>query len=123
MAYIENFRGKTDWLAPFQRATGFPLDRSTIFSSYEDALLYAGQGQYSITKSDSTVVTKDSRELGGTSYIGQIITVYGNNEAGTAEEIAAYIITSVGANPSLAKLAQSNIIEGDVDTAIGNLQA
>lgn len=121
MAYIENFTSKLDWAMPFQRTGKFPLDRSTIFSSYEDALLYAGQGQYSITKSDGTVVTKDSRELGGTSYIGQIVAVYGNNEAGNAEEVAAYIITAVGASASLMKLAQTTAT-GDFATDIQNLQ-
>lgn len=121
MAYIENFTSKLDWAMPFQRTGKFPLDRSTIFSSYEDALLYAGQGQYSITKSDGTVVTKDSRELGGTSYIGQIVAVYGNNEVGTAEEVAAYIITAVGASASLMKLAQTTAT-GDFATDIQNLQ-
>lgn len=121
MAYIENFTSKLDWAMPFQRTGKFPLDRSTIFSSYEDALLYAGQGQYSIAKGDGTVVTKDSRELGGTSYIGQIIAVYGNNQEGTAEEVAAYIITAVGASASLMKLAQTTAT-GDFATDIQNLQ-
>ena len=62
--YIETFDSKMDWANVFVRTGDFPLDRSSIFSSYDDAVLYAaGTG-------------KDSRGLGKTSYIGQIITVY-----------------------------------------------
>jgi hypothetical protein len=52
-----------DWAFPFQRTGAFPLDRSSLFSSYADAVLYAsGVG--------------DERQLGGSSYIGQPISVY-----------------------------------------------
>ena len=64
--YTENFKTKLDWQMPFQRTGGFPLDRSTMFSSYADAVLYAA--------GDKT--NPDSRGLCGTSYIGQVITVY-----------------------------------------------
>lgn len=71
MGYIDNFTGKVwDWTKPFQRTNKFPLDRSSMFASYEDALLYA--------KGDGS----DSRGLGATSYIGQTITVWGLNEKG-----------------------------------------
>lgn len=67
--YVENLdKGVANWLNPFERKGCFPLDRSSIFSSYQDALLYA--------KGDGT----DSRKLGGTSYVGQIITVYENGK-------------------------------------------
>ena len=39
--YVENFTSKLDWAKPFQRTGAFPLDRSDLFSSYEDALKYA----------------------------------------------------------------------------------
>ena len=69
MGYIDNFTGKVwDWTKPFQRTGKFPLDRSSIFESYEDALKYA--------KGDGS----DSRGLGATAYIGQTITVWGLNE-------------------------------------------
>ena len=71
MGYIDNFTGKVwDWTKPFQRTGKFPLDRSSMFASYDDALLYA--------KGDGS----DSRGLGATSYIGQTITVWGPNEKG-----------------------------------------
>ena len=49
---VRNFNSKLDWAMPFQRTGKFPLDRSSIFSSYADALKYAG----SVT--DSSVVTR-----------------------------------------------------------------
>ena len=67
--YILNVAGQTsklDWAMPFQRTGAFPLDRSSVFSSYADAVKYAaGAGD-------------DERGLGGTSYVGQTISVYNN---------------------------------------------
>lgn len=52
----------------FQRLFAQPIDRSSLFSSYQDAYDYAqGDG-------------RDTRQLGGTAYVGQIITVYENDE-------------------------------------------
>ena len=39
--YQEAFTGKLDWAMPFQRTGAWPLDRSSMFESYEDALAYA----------------------------------------------------------------------------------
>jgi hypothetical protein len=58
--YIENVTSQTsklDWAFPFQRTGAFPLDRSSLFSSIEDAQLYAAGGA-------------DSRGLSGSSYVG-----------------------------------------------------
>ena len=63
-SFIENYTTVANWVKPFSRTDSFPLDRSSIFGSYADALNYA--------KGDGT----DIRELGKTSYIGQILTVY-----------------------------------------------
>ena len=108
MAYIENFKSKLDWAMPFQRTGKFPLDRSSIFSSYADALAYAKQDE------------SDTRKLGGTSYVGQIVAVYGTDQAGTGQEVAAYIITAVGESASLMKLAQTTAT-GDFATDIARI--
>ena len=67
-SYVDN-GNKLDWALPFQRTGNFPIDRSSMFSSYADAVKYA--------KGDST--DPDSRGLQGSSYVGQIITVYEND--------------------------------------------
>lgn len=108
-SYQEVFTSKLDWAMPFQRTGKFPLDRSSIFSSYADALAYAKQDE------------SDSRKLGGTSYVGQIIAVYGNDQSGKGSEVSAYIITGVGVAASLMKLAQTTAT-GDFGTDIQNLQ-
>ena len=113
--YVESFGSKLDWAMPFQRTGKFPLDRTNIFSSYEDILAYA--------KQDGS----DSRQLGGTSYVGQIVVNYGPGpevEEGTpgADEVAAYVITAVGASPAVQKLAQSSST-GDYGQDIANLQS
>lgn len=66
--YIESFKSKMDWGNTFVRTGAFPLDRSSMFSSYEDAVAYA--------KGDGS----DSRKLGKTAYIGQVISVYENGK-------------------------------------------
>ena len=115
--YTEAFTSKLDWAMPFQRTGKFPIDRSSMFESYADALAYA--------KQDGT----DKRGLGGSSYIGQIVTVFGP-DAGTVQtdgstkyvdEVAAYIITAVGESASLMKLAQTTS-SGDFGKDIQALQ-
>ena len=54
---------RNDITRSFQRVFDFPLDRSTIFDSYEDAVAYA--------KGDGS----DPRKLGKTVYLGQLISV------------------------------------------------
>lgn len=109
MAYTEEFKSKLDWAMPFQRTGKFPLDRSSIFSSYEDALKYA--------KQDGS----DSRELGGTSYVGQIITVFGAGNSVEREDVVeAYLITAVGASASIMKLA-TTAATGDLDQDLQEL--
>ena len=98
--YVENFASKLDWAMPFQRTGAFPLDRTNLFSSYEDAVKYAkGTGE-------------DSRKLGGTSYIGQIITVFEN------DSVIAYLI---GSGRELIKLAATTT-SGDLQQDVLTLQ-
>lgn len=103
--YIENVTlgtSKLDWAFPFQRTGAFPLDRSSVFSSYEDAVLYATGGG-------------DERGLSGSSYAGQPISVY-DKETST---ITLYIIDSdrslkeVGSAP-LGDNASIEIVDGKV---------
>jgi hypothetical protein len=56
--------GKIDWPGALQRSDAFPLDRSSVFSSLEDAELYISG------------LPNDSRGLGATAYAGQFISVY-----------------------------------------------
>ena len=58
------------WSTFFSRTTNIPLDRSSMFGSIEDAQKYA--------KGDKT--NPDSRGLFSMSYVGQIITVFENDE-------------------------------------------
>ena len=60
---------RNDITRSFQRVFNFPLDRSTIFDNYEDAVAYA--------KGDGS----DSRKLGKTVYLGQLISVVNEEEA------------------------------------------
>lgn len=96
--YILNVAGQTsklDWAMPFQRTGAFPLDRSSVFSSYADAVKYAaGAGD-------------DERGLGGTSYVGQTIAVYDN------ETVTLYIIE---ANRTLKKVGTTPV--GDEKTIV-----
>lgn len=69
-SYKENFKSYTDWGTVIVRSNKTPLDRTSIFGSYEDALKYA--------KGDGS----DKNKLGKTSYIGQFLSVH---EKGSVE--------------------------------------
>lgn len=102
MAYIDPNK-KLDWAMSFQRTGTFPLDRSSMFSSLADATAYAlGDGS-------------DSRALGGTSFIGQIIVVYSDTE------VAAYIITADRTLQKLAATTSTGDLAGDVNTLKGQM--
>ena len=62
------FNSKMGWGNVFERNFATPLDRTSLFVSYEDALAYATGGN-------------DKRGLSGTSYPGQIITVLSSDTA------------------------------------------
>ena len=61
------FLSKVDLPNVFQRSFAGPMDRTSLFQSYSDALNYA-RG------------IADYRELSGTSYPGQILTVLDNGD-------------------------------------------
>lgn len=98
---VKSQTNKLDWAMPFQRTGAFPLDRSALFSSLEDAKNYA--------KGDGS----DERALGGTSYIGQVISVLEN------DEVSAYIITKTRGLMKLAATTSS----GDLASDITSLQS
>lgn len=94
---------KLDWAFAFQRTGAFPLDRSSLFSSYEDAVAYA--------RGDKS----DARELGGSSYVGQPVSVYDADN----ETVNLYIIEAdrtlkeVGSAP-IGDNASIEIVDGRV---------
>ena len=100
---VVNQTSKLDWAFAFQRTGAFPLDRSSLFSSYEDAVAYA--------KGDKT----DSRKLGGSSYIGQTVSVYDEIN----KIVSLYIIETdrslkeVGSTP-IGDNASIEIVDGQV---------
>lgn len=101
---VKSQTSKLDWAFPFQRTGAFPLDRSVLFSSLEDAKKYAvGDGS-------------DERALGGTSYVGQIISVLDN------EEVAAYVITKARGLMKLAATTATGDIAQDVADLQGKLE-
>lgn len=102
---VKSQTSKLDWAFPFQRTGAFPLDRSVLFSSLEDAKKYAvGDGS-------------DERALGGTSYVGQIISVL------DSEEVSAYVITKARGLMKLAATTATGDIAQDVADLQGKLDA
>ena len=109
---VLNQTSKLDWAFPFQRTGAFPLDRSAVFSSLADAQAYAvGDGS-------------DERELGGTSYVGQIISVYeaAAGENGVAST-NAYIITPERGLLKLAATTSSGDLAADIAALEGKLNS
>lgn len=96
---VKSQTSKVDWAFPFQRTGPFPLDRSSVFSSLEDAQKYA---------SGAT----DERQLSGSSYVGQIISVYTiENEVPT---VGAYIISPARTLMKLAATTASGDLSDDI---------
>lgn len=96
---VKSQTSKVDWAFPFQRTGPFPLDRSSVFSSLEDAQKYASGAA-------------DERQLSGSSYIGQIISVYTiENEVPT---VGAYIISPARTLMKLAATTASGDLSGDI---------
>ena len=67
-----------DWAVSFNRKSSAPLDRSSLFNSKDDAEEYA-KG-----------TNEDSRHIGSTSYVGQILSVYEKTD--TYETVSVYVI-------------------------------
>lgn len=96
---VKSQTSKVDWAFPFQRTGPFPLDRSSIFSSLEDAQKYASGAA-------------DERQLSGSSYVGQIISVYTiENEVPT---VGAYIISPARTLMKLAATTTSGDLSDDI---------
>lgn len=106
MGYVEN-GSRLDWALMFQRTGNFPLDRTDLFASYADAVKYAA----------GNVDDPDSRALCGTSYVGQIITVY----EGT--EVTAYIIKEDRSLQALASTASTGDISDDLQNLSNRVAA
>ena len=90
---------KLDWAKSFQRTGQFPIDRSGWFNSYADAVAYA--------RGDKS----DERGLGGTRYIGQIISVVENNEVKIYKILANSTLEEVGAGKGLGSVTAENYTE------------
>lgn len=101
--YIESFKSKMDWGNTFVRTGAFPLDRSSMFSSYEDAVAYA--------KGDGL----DSRGLGRTAYIGQVISVYENGKVSVYKINEDRSLEGIGSGNS--SLTSFTVVDGKVAEA------
>lgn len=85
-----------DWALSFKRTGKFPLDLSSWFDSYADAVAYA--------KGDGT----DKRKLGGSRIIGQILSVVENNEVKIYKILADNTLEEVGAGKGLGSVTAEN---------------
>ena len=88
-----------DWALSFKRTGNFPLDLSSWFDSYADAVAYA--------KGDGT----DKRKLGGSRIIGQILSVVENNEVKIYKILADSTLEEVGAGKGLGSVTAENYTE------------
>jgi len=100
---------KYDIFNSFQRTGKFPLDKSSIFNSFEDALKYAkGLGD-------------DEKKLGKTSYLGQIISVVNTAVTPNTVDVYKIDINSVTGERQLSAIGTGGGGEGKVkDIKINN---
>ncbi len=91
-SFTDNYNGKVaNWSSPFQRTSAFPLDRTSMFDSVEDAQKYAlGDGS-------------DKRGLGAAAHIGQIITVFEND---------VVTVYKIEANRTIAEVGKATDLSG-----------
>ena len=96
---VASQQGKIDWPGALQRSDAFPLDRSSLFSSLEDAEKYI------------TGTASDERKLGATSYIGQIISVYDAQTKQVRPYLVQALIDSEGS--IVGRYLQALILDSD----------
>ena len=107
--YVEKSGVKAmPWSTFFTRTSNIPLDRSSIFGSYEDAMKYAAGDESN----------PDERNLVTASYIGQIITVYENNDVKTYYITADKKLQEIG-RPSVVFASTADEII-DVSSPLNN---
>ena len=85
MAYTEVVDKQILWKAPFKRDEAFPLDRSSVFTSYDEMEDYAK-------------ATKENPHSKGIPYVGQVVAV------SDANGVKVYSIENVGETPSFKSL-------------------
>lgn len=108
-SYIELFKSKMNWFNTLERTGEFPLDRSSMFDSYTDAAKYAlGTGE-------------DSRGLGKTAYVGQIITVYENGNVDVYKISADRVLESIGGTDTLFTDTYANALLLAAEGKVGQL--
>ena len=107
--YVEQFSSKVDWAIPFQRTGQFPLERSEMFASYDDAVKYAA----------GNINDPDSRKLCGTSYIGQIITVFENGIVSSYQISPSRTLSKFGRTYSLPVASKEALGGIKIDEALG----
>lgn len=97
--YEEAFASKLDWAMPFQRTGTFPLDRTDLFDSFEDAQKYA----------KGVADDPDKRGLCGSSYVGQIITVFENDVVSVYKISAKRELEQIGSSYELPKASADTL--------------
>jgi hypothetical protein len=112
-SYIENYKSTNNILNPFKRLEGFPMDITSMFSSADDARKYAS---YILTGE-----VTDSRGLGGTAYVGQIISVYENDKVSVYKINADGTLGSIGGTDTKSATSYTQAVTVSQDCAVGQL--
>jgi hypothetical protein len=119
-SYIENFSSTNNILNPFKRLGAFPIDITGMFNSVADAQKYA---KYVTYASDYVVpdTDKDSRELGGTAYIGQLISVYENDKVSVFKIQPDGSLGSIGGTDTKSASSYLQAVSISNECAVGQL--
>lgn len=119
-SYIENFSSTNNILNPFKRLGAFPIDITGMFNSVADAQKYA---KYVTYASDYVVpdTDKDSRELGGTAYIGQLISVYENDKVSVYKIQPDGSLGSIGGTDTKLATSYLQAVSISTECAVGQL--
>lgn len=121
-SYIENYKSTNNILNPFKRLGAFPIDITSMFSSVADAQKYAKYVTY--TKDEIKNLTddlKDSRNLGGTAYVGQLISVFENDKVSVFKIQPNGSLGAIGGTDTKTALSYTEAKTISLECSVGQL--
>lgn len=121
-SYIENYKSTNNILNPFKRLGAFPIDITSMFSSIADAQKYAKYVTY--TKDEIKNLSddlKDSRNLGGTAYVGQLISVFENDKVSVFKIQPNGSLGAIGGTDTKTALSYTEAKTISLECSVGQL--
>lgn len=121
-SFIENYKSTNNILNPFKRNGAFPIDITSMFASVADAEKYAKYVTY--TKDEIKALPdnlKDSRNVGGSAYVGQLISVYENDKVSVFKIQPDGSLGSIGGTDTKSATSYTEAKSISLECSVGQL--